>query len=153
IARSLPFSAAPVPAAAAIDEGLSTKGPEPAQAAGPIGRETTKPSLRSSGAPPLQPQQPASTPAAVPVPIENTRTIEIDRFVPRTQIDPVYFDTPYYVTPRDEVGQEAYAIIRDAMRQAGMVGMGRVVLAKRERPIIIEPLGEGLRGITLRYAH
>jgi DNA end-binding protein Ku len=48
---------------------------------------------------------------------------------------------------------EAYAVIRDAMRHAGMVGMGRVVLAKRERPIIIEPLADGLRGITLRYAH
>lgn len=73
--------------------------------------------------------------------------------MPRAQIDPRYFDTPYYMAPRDEVGQEAYAVIRDAMRHEGMVGMGRVVLAKRERPIVIEPLGDGLQGITLRYAH
>jgi Ku protein len=85
--------------------------------------------------------------------VENNRTIEIERFVPRAQIDPLYFDTPYYITPREEVGQEAYAVIRDAMRREGMVGMGRVTLAKRERPIIIEALGDGLRGITLRYAH
>jgi Ku protein len=85
--------------------------------------------------------------------IENTRTIEIERFVPRAQLDPRYFDTPYYIAPRDLVGVEAYAVIRDAMRGKDVVGMGRVVLAKRERPIIIEPLGEGLSGMTLRYSH
>jgi non-homologous end joining protein Ku len=92
-------------------------------------------------------------PPAVPVRIENNRTIEIDRFVPGAQIDPCYFDTPYYVAPRDEVGQEAFAVIRDAMRGKDMVGMGRVILSKRERPIILAPLGRGLRGMTLRYAH
>ena len=85
--------------------------------------------------------------------IENNRTIEIERFVPLAQIDPRYHDTPYYIAPRDQVGLEAFAVIRDAMRRKEMVGMGRVVLAKRERPIIIEPMGNGLRGMTLRYAH
>jgi Ku protein len=85
--------------------------------------------------------------------IENTRTIDIERFVPRDQIDPRYYDTPYYIAPRDEVGLEAFAVIRDAMRGKELVGMGRVVLAKRERPIIIEPMGDGLRGMTLRYTH
>jgi DNA end-binding protein Ku len=75
------------------------------------------------------------------------------RFIPRAQIDPRYHDTPYYIAPRDQVGQEAFAVIREAMRGKEMVGMGRVILSKRERPIIIEPLGNGLRGMTLRYAH
>jgi DNA end-binding protein Ku len=92
-------------------------------------------------------------PAPPPVIIENNRTIEIERFVPRAQIDPRYHDTPYYIAPRDQVGQEAFAVIREAMRGKEMVGMGRVILSKRERPIIIEPLGNGLRGMTLRYAH
>jgi Ku protein len=57
------------------------------------------------------------------------------------------------VTPRDPVGIEAYAVIRDAMKGKDMVGMGRVILSKRERPIIIEPDGAGIRGMTLRYNH
>ena len=82
----------------------------------------------SLSAPALQPDP---LPVPEPLPVENTRTIEIERFVPRDQIDPLYFDTPYYVTPRDEVGQEAYAVIRDAMRHAGMVGMGRTARDSR----------------------
>jgi non-homologous end joining protein Ku len=98
---------------------------------------------------------PASAAAAVPTPtpIENNRTIEIDRFIPRAQVDARYLDTPYYVVPRDAVGEEAFAVIRDAMRAKDVVGMGRVVLARRERPIIVEPMGNGIRGITLRYSH
>jgi DNA end-binding protein Ku len=94
-------------------------------------------------------------PVILPTPpkIENNRTIELDRFVPRTQLDPRYYNTPYYIAPRDLVGQEAFAVIRDAMAEKDVVGMGRVVLANRERPIIVEPMGRGLRGITLRYAH
>ena len=90
---------------------------------------------------------------ATPVRIENNRTIELDRFLPRSQIDSRYYNTPYYIAPRDQVGQEAFAVIRDAMAAKGLVGMGRVVLANRERPIVVEPKGNGLRGITLRYAH
>jgi Ku protein len=96
---------------------------------------------------------PAPAPAPVPVRIENNRTIELDRFLPRDQIDPRYYNTPYYIAPREEVGQEAFAVIRDAMAAKGLVGMGRVVFANRERPILVEPMGNGLRGITLRYAH
>ena len=94
-------------------------------------------------------------PVILPPPpkIENNRTIELDRFVPRAQLDPRYYNTPYYIAPRDLVGQEAFAVIRDAMAEKDVVGMGRVVLANRERPIIVEPMGRGLRGITLRYAH
>jgi DNA end-binding protein Ku len=94
-------------------------------------------------------------PVILPPPpkIENNRTIELDRFVPRAQLDPRYYNAPYYIAPRDLVGQVAFAVIRDAMAEEDVVGMGRVVLANRERPIIVEPMGRGLRGITLRYAH
>ena len=146
IARTLPFRAA---TSATIDRPVPAKRPDVGPPSAPAGRQAALP-VRPATAPPLQPDPP---PVQAPASVENTRTIDIDRFVPREQIEPLYFDTPYYVTPRDEVGQEAYAVIRDAMRHAGMVGMGRVVLAKRERPIIIEALGDGLRGITLRYAH
>jgi DNA end-binding protein Ku len=105
-------------------------------------------SKKREEAPPIVPPQ------APPRPIvENTRTIELDRFVPRDQIDPRYYNTPYYIAPRDQVGLEAFAVIRDSMAGKDLVGLGRIVLANRERPIIIEPMGMGLRGITLRYAH
>ena len=85
--------------------------------------------------------------------VESTHTIEIDSFVPRDQLDERYFDSPYYVVPNDKVGQDAFAVIRDAMKGKGMVGVGRVVISKRERPIILEPFGKGLRGMTLRYSY
>jgi Ku protein len=88
-----------------------------------------------------------------PVRVVNNRTIEIERCIPRAQLDARYIDTPYYIAPRDEIGLEAFAVIRDAMQGMNLVGMGHVVLAKRERPIIIEPMGNGLRGMTLRYTH
>jgi DNA end-binding protein Ku len=83
--------------------------------------------------------------------IESTHTIEIDSFVPRAQIDQRFLDTPYYVTPSEPVGQEAFAVIREAMRGKGMVALGRLVLSKRERVIALEPYDKGLLGTTLRY--
>jgi hypothetical protein len=71
--------------------------------------------------------------------IESTHTIEIDSFVPRAQIDQRFFDTPYYVTPSEPVGQEAFAVIREAMRRKRMVALGRLVLSKRERVIALFP--------------
>jgi DNA end-binding protein Ku len=85
--------------------------------------------------------------------IESSHTIEIDSFVPREQIDERYLDSPYYITPDDRVGQEAFAVIREAMRGKGMVGLGRVVLAKRERVIMLEPWDKGLTATTLRYPY
>jgi DNA end-binding protein Ku len=85
--------------------------------------------------------------------IESTHTIEIDKFVPNTQIDKRYFDSPYYIAPTDKVGQEAFAVIREAMRGRDMVALGRVVVAKRERVIALEPYEKGLLGTTLRYAY
>jgi non-homologous end joining protein Ku len=84
---------------------------------------------------------------------QNTRTIEIERFLPAGQIDGRYFEKPYYIVPREPVGQEAFAVIRDAMSRAGVIGLARVVLSSRERPFLVEPMGNGLRGVTLRFAH
>src|SRR5712672_2674555 len=85
--------------------------------------------------------------------IESTRTIEIDRFVPHSAIDQRFFDSPYYVMPSEPVGQEAFVVIREAMRGKGMVALGRLVLAKRERVIALEPYEQGLLGTTLRYPY
>ncbi len=85
--------------------------------------------------------------------IESTHTIEIDSFVPRSQIDERYLDSPYYITPNDKVGQEAFAVIREAMRGKGMVALARVVLAKRERVVMLQPWDKGLMGTTLRYPY
>ena len=65
--------------------------------------------------------------------IESTHVVEIDRFVPRTEIDQRFLDTPYYVMPHEPFGQEAFAVIREAMRGRSLVALGRLVLAKRER--------------------
>src|SRR5207253_2427618 len=85
--------------------------------------------------------------------IESTHIIEIDSFVPRSEIDQRFFDSPYYVTPNEPVGQEAFAVIREAMRGKGMVALGRLVLSKRERVIALQPYEKGLLGTTLRYPY
>jgi len=85
--------------------------------------------------------------------IESTHTIEIDSFVPRAQVDQRFLDTPYYVTPSEPVGQEAFAVIREAMRGKGMVALGRLVLSKRERVIALQAYDKGLLGTTLRYPY
>jgi DNA end-binding protein Ku len=85
--------------------------------------------------------------------IESTHTIEIESFVPLAEVDHRYFDAPYYIAPQDRVSEEAFAVIRDAMRDKKMVGIGRVVIARRERPVLLEPLGKGLLATTLRYAN
>ena len=85
--------------------------------------------------------------------IESTHTIEIDSFVANAQIDKRYYDSPYYIAPTDKVGQDAFAVIREAMRGKDMVALGRVVVAKRERVIALEPYDKGLLGTTLRYPY
>jgi len=84
---------------------------------------------------------------------QNTRTIEIEHFVPAGQIDARYFEKPYYILPREEISQESFAVIRDAMRRETASGLARIVLSSRERPFLLEPMGRGLRGVTLRFAH
>ncbi len=84
--------------------------------------------------------------------IESNHTVEIEKFVPRSEIDPRYLEAPYYIAPGERVAEEAFSIIRDAMSDESVVGLGRVVLARRERIILLEPLGKGLLGTVLRYA-
>jgi DNA end-binding protein Ku len=85
--------------------------------------------------------------------IESTHTIEIDSFVPRSEIDDRYLDSPYYVAPTDQVGQEAFAVIRDAIREKGMVALGRVVVSRREYVVMLEAFDKGLLASTLRYPY
>jgi len=85
--------------------------------------------------------------------VESTHTIDIDSFVPAAQIDKRFYDSPYYIMPTDNVGQEAFAVIRDAMKGKGVVALGRIVLNKRERVIALEPYGKGILATTLHYAY
>jgi len=85
--------------------------------------------------------------------IESKRTIEIDEFVPKKEIDELYLNSPYYIVPDGEVGQQAFAVIREAIRKEGMVALGRVVFTSREHVIALEPRGKGLLGVTLRYPY
>jgi DNA end-binding protein Ku len=87
------------------------------------------------------------------VQIESTRTIEIDEFIPRNEIDDRYIDSPYYIAPDGQVGQDAFAVIRDTISKMNMVALGRVVLTRREHVIALEPWGRGLVGMTLRYPY
>jgi DNA end-binding protein Ku len=87
------------------------------------------------------------------VAIEGRHTIDIEQFVPRNDIDDLYLNHPYYMTPDGEIGQQAYAVIREAIRKESMVALGRVILTTREHVIAIEPHGKGLLGVTLRYPY
>jgi len=83
--------------------------------------------------------------------LESTHTIDIDQFVPADSIEWVWYDTPYYLMPDDEVAQEAFAVIREAMAASSTVGISRLVLSRRERAVMLEPRGKGIVLWTLRY--
>ncbi len=85
------------------------------------------------------------------VQIESSHTLSIEHFVDRADIPQIYFDTPYYVTPSDDVSEEAFAVIREAMARQKKAGIARIVLYRRERPVMIEPFDKGLLLTTLRY--
>jgi DNA end-binding protein Ku len=87
------------------------------------------------------------------VQVESNHTIDIDSFVPRDEIDKRYLNNPYYITPDGKAGVDAFAVIRDAMKDKDRVALARIVLSNREHVIAIEPLGKGLLGTTLRYPY
>jgi len=87
------------------------------------------------------------------VAIESTRMIDIEQFVPKKEIDELYLGNPYYIVPDGDVGQQAFAVIREAIKEKGMVAIGRVVFTSREHVIALEPRGKGMMGITIRYAY
>ena len=85
--------------------------------------------------------------------IESTHTIDIESFVPVEQVDKRYLEAPYYIAPDDKVAQEAFAVIRDAMKEKGKAGIARVVISRRERMVLLEPLGKGIMATMLRYPY
>jgi DNA end-binding protein Ku len=87
------------------------------------------------------------------VQIESNHTIDIDSFVPKDEIDKRYLNHPYYIAPDGKTGADAFAVIRDAMKDQDRVALARIVLTNREHIIAIEPLGKGLLGTTLRYPY
>jgi DNA end-binding protein Ku len=85
--------------------------------------------------------------------LESTRTIEIDEFVPRSEIDDLYLVRPYYIVPDGKVGHDAYAVIRETIRSLDKVAIARVVLTNREHIIALEARDKGLMGMLLRYPY
>jgi DNA end-binding protein Ku len=85
------------------------------------------------------------------VALESTHTIDIEEFVPIADVDRIYLDESYYIVPQDEVAQEAFAVIREAMRKEELAGVARVVLHRREHILLLRPRGKGLIATTLRY--
>jgi DNA end-binding protein Ku len=83
--------------------------------------------------------------------LDSTRTIDIDQFVPADSIEWYWYESPYYLLPDDEVAQEAFAVIREAMAATKTVGISRLVLSRRERAVMLEPRGKGIVLWTLRY--
>jgi len=87
------------------------------------------------------------------VAIESKHVIDIEEFVPRSEIDELYLRDPYFIVPDGEVGQQAFAVIREAIRKEGMVALGKVVFTSREHIIALEARGKGMVGVTLRYPY
>ena len=87
------------------------------------------------------------------VQIESNHTIDIDSFVPKDEIDQRYLNHPYYIAPDGKAGVDAFAVIRDAMKDQDRIALARIVLTNREHVIAIEPFGKGLLGTTLRYPY
>ena len=84
------------------------------------------------------------------VKLESTKTIDIERFVPEADIDRIYWDNPYYLAPDGKLAQEAFGVIREALKQSGQIALGRIVLSTRERILALEPRGKGILAYSLR---
>jgi DNA end-binding protein Ku len=85
------------------------------------------------------------------VALESTHTIEIESFVPRDEVDEIYLDESFYIVPDDEVAYEAFAVIREAMKKKDVVALGRVVMHRRERLLMLQARGKGISATALRY--
>jgi DNA end-binding protein Ku len=86
------------------------------------------------------------------VKIESKRTLELVQFVSADEIDPLYFEKPYYVAPKDQLAEEAFVVLREALRKAKKVALGQLSLRGTEKLVAIKPCGKGLLLETLRYA-
>src|SRR6185295_9031076 len=83
--------------------------------------------------------------------LESTHTLDIEFFVPRDEVDEIYLDESFYVVPNDQVAYEAFTVIREAMKKKDMAGLGRVVMHRRERLMMLQPRGRGIVATALRY--
>jgi len=86
--------------------------------------------------------------AAVP---DSNKTLEIEAFIPCGEVDDVYFDKPYYLTPSDRTGSDAFTLLRDGMKKANVVAIARAVLFRRMRTVLIRPYDRGLIATTLNF--
>src|SRR5664279_609850 len=84
------------------------------------------------------------------VALDSTHTIDIDEFIPMADVDRIYLDESYYIVPQDDVAQEAFAVIREAMKKEDLAGLARVVIYRREHLLLLRPRGKGLMATTLR---
>ncbi len=85
------------------------------------------------------------------VALESTHTIDIEEFVPMSEVDRIYLDESFYLVPQDEVAEEAFAVIREAMRKEDLAGLAKVVIYRRERLLLLRPRGKGMMATALRY--
>ena len=85
------------------------------------------------------------------VALESTHTLDIETFAPRDEVDEIYLDESFYIVPDGEAAYEAFAVIREAMKKTGMVGLGRVVMPRRDRLLMLEPRDKGIQATALRY--
>jgi DNA end-binding protein Ku len=85
------------------------------------------------------------------VALESTHTIDIEQFVPVSEVDRIYLDESFYLVPQDDVAQEAFAVIREAMHKENLVGLARVVIYRREHLLLLAPRGKGIMATALRY--
>ena len=85
--------------------------------------------------------------------VESSKVIDLEKFVPRGDLDPVYLDTPYYLYPDGPVAEETLRVIGAAMAETGVVGLGRLTLSRRERMVAVEPRGAGMAVFMLRAAN
>ena len=86
------------------------------------------------------------------VDLESSKVIDLEAFVPRGEVDPVYFNSPYYLYPDGQMAAEAVRVIGAAMGEASVAGIGRLTMSRRERMVMVEPRGAGMVLITLRAA-
>ncbi len=87
------------------------------------------------------------------VQLETTGTIELTQFVRPEELDPMFLDTPYYLGPDGPVAEEGFAVLREALRRAKRIGIGRVVMGGKEKLVALKPQGKGFVFFTLRYAN
>jgi DNA end-binding protein Ku len=85
------------------------------------------------------------------VALQSTHTIDIEKFVSMAEVDRIYLDESYYLVPEDKISQEAFAVIREAMRKENLVGLARVVIYRREHLLLLAPRGKGIMATALRY--